>query len=108
MLETMRENARLFLFGTYPCNDTCYIAFCRTIIQCFAQIETLPPQRIRQQRVSNIALINTERTYADSVVNNDIDRINDIFHRRKACVSASYDPCFFSTVSRTFELARIF
>ena len=31
-----------------------------------------------QQRVSNIALINTEREY----VNNDIDRIIDIFGRR--------------------------
>ena len=35
-----------------------------------------------QQRVSNIALINAEREYANSVVNNDIDRTIDIFGRR--------------------------
>ena len=35
-----------------------------------------------QQRVSNIALINIERAYANSVVNNDMDRIIDIFGRR--------------------------
>ena len=34
-----------------------------------------------QQRVSNIALLNTEREYADSVVNNDVDRIIDTFGR---------------------------
>ena len=32
-----------------------------------------------QQRVSNIALINIERAYANSVVSNDMDRIIDIF-----------------------------
>ena len=35
-----------------------------------------------QQRVSNIALINIERAYVDSVVNNDMDRIIDIFGRQ--------------------------
>ena len=35
-----------------------------------------------QQRVSNIALINIERVYANSVVDNDMDRIIDIFGRR--------------------------
>ena len=34
-----------------------------------------------QQRVSNIALINSEREYANSVVNNDIDRTKDILCR---------------------------
>ena len=35
-----------------------------------------------QQRVSNIALVNTERAYAnDSVVNNDMDRTIDILRR---------------------------
>ena len=34
-----------------------------------------------QQRVSNIALINIEREYANSEVNNDIVR-TDIFDRR--------------------------
>ena len=35
-----------------------------------------------QQRVSNIALIKIERAYANSVVNNDMDRIIDIFGRQ--------------------------
>ena len=35
-----------------------------------------------QQRVSNNALINIEREYANSVLNNDIDRTIDIFGRR--------------------------
>ena len=33
-----------------------------------------------QQRIVNIAII--ERAYATSVVNTDIDRINEIFRRR--------------------------
>jgi len=32
-----------------------------------------------QQRVSNIALIHTERAYANFVLENDIERIIDIF-----------------------------
>jgi len=35
-----------------------------------------------QKRVSNIALINIQRAYANSVVNNDMDRIIEIFGRR--------------------------
>ena len=35
-----------------------------------------------QQHVSNIALINIEREYANSVLNNDIDRTIDIFSLR--------------------------
>ena len=35
-----------------------------------------------QQRVSNIALINTETAYANFVVNNNVIRILDIFGRR--------------------------
>ena len=34
------------------------------------------------KRVSNIALINTERTYANSVVNNDMGHVIDIFGHR--------------------------
>jgi len=37
---------------------------------------------MREKRVSNIVLINIERAYANSVVNNDMDRIIDIFGRR--------------------------
>ena len=51
-----------------------------------------------QQRVSNIALINSEREYANSVVNNNLDSIIDIFGRRNGrqlflltCFTVSYD-----------------
>ena len=44
-------------------------SFHRTIIQSVALIENLPLTTMEQQRVSNIALINTERAYANSVVN---------------------------------------
>ena len=52
MLETMHENDLFDMFPElcgiyiyiYPCSDTCYIVFCRTIIKCVAQIENLPPQ----------------------------------------------------------------
>ena len=54
-----------------------------------------------QQRVSNIALINTERAYANSVVNDDMGRVIDIFGRRNGrdsyffyvlkCFLGSYD-----------------
>ena len=59
--------------------------FSRTIIQSVAQIEKLPAQHHGKQRavsVMFIALINIERAYANSVVNNDMDRIIDIFGRR--------------------------
>ena len=35
-----------------------------------------------QQRVSNIALVNIEGEYANSVVNSNVDRPIDIFGRR--------------------------
>ena len=50
------------------------------LIQCVAQ--QYLRSTIGQQRVSNIALINTERTYANAVVNNDKGRVIDIFGRR--------------------------
>ena len=56
-------------------------SFSRTIIQCVAQIENLPAQH-HGATVMFIALINIERAYANSVVNNDMDRIIDIFGRR--------------------------
>ena len=37
---------------------------------------------MEKQRLSNLVLINTEREYANSVVNNDIDRTIDIRGRR--------------------------
>ena len=35
-----------------------------------------------QQRVSNIVIINIERSYANSAVDNDTERIIDVFSRR--------------------------
>ena len=46
------------------------------------RLKTYLRSTMRKQRVSNIALVNTEREYANSVVNNDIDRIIDIFGHR--------------------------
>ena len=43
-----------------------------------------------QKRVSNIAFLNLEREYANSVLNNDIDRTIDIFGRRNG-----RNNCFF-------------
>ena len=37
---------------------------------------------MRQHRASNFALINIEKAYANSVVNNDMDRIIGIFGRQ--------------------------
>ena len=93
---------RVFLFGTYPCSDACYIAFCTTIIHCFAQIENLPPQHMEQQRVGNSALINIERAYANSVV---IDLINDIFHRQN-CRSWFLLTCFMNPYDRFMFMCK--
>ena len=46
------------------------------------RLKTYLRSTMGQQRASNIALINIERAYANSVVNNDMDRIIDIFGRR--------------------------
>ena len=50
MLKTMHENDLFDMFPEFSnvlhitSSDTCYIVFCRTIIQCVAQIENVPPQ----------------------------------------------------------------
>ena len=87
MLKTMHENDLFDMFPEFSnvlhitSSDTCYIVFCRTIIQCVAQIENFGLRStMGQQRVSNIALINIERAYANSVVKNDMDRIINIFY----------------------------
>ena len=50
--------------------------------------EHIPPRSaLGQQHVSNIALINTERAYASSAVNNDVDCIIDIFERSETAIS---------------------
>ena len=59
---------------------------------------------MEKQRLSNMVLINTEREYANSVVNNDIDRTIDLFGHRNGrdiillnrnflltCFMSSYD-----------------
>ena len=46
------------------------------------RLKTYLRSTMGQQRVSNIALINIERAYANSVLNNDMDSIIDIFGRR--------------------------
>ena len=45
------------------------------------RLKTYLRSTMGKQRVSNIALINIEGAYAISVVNNDMDRIIDIFGR---------------------------
>ena len=62
------------------------------------RLKTYPHSTMGQQRVINIALINIERVYANSVVNNDIDHITDIFGRQNGrelflliCFMSSYD-----------------
>ena len=57
----------------------------RTTLRAFIalqRVETYRRSTMGQQRVSNIALIKTERAYANAVVNNDMDRIIDIFGRQ--------------------------
>ena len=71
--------------GTYSCSETCYIVFCGTIIQCLTQIKTYFRSTMEQQRVSNIALTNIKRTYADSAVNNDIYHIVGRNLQRQIC-----------------------
>ena len=86
MLETMHENDLFDMLAVFP--NAVHIlgvipaTLCsadRTIFQCVAQIENVPPQHHGQQCVSNIALIKIKRAYANSVVNNDMDRIIAIF-----------------------------
>ena len=52
-----------------------------------------------KQRVSNIALINTEEEYANSVVSSDVKRIIDIFGRRNGRHSY-FLICFMSLYNR--------
>ena len=60
-------------------NFACVYAFCFFKV---LRLKTYLCSTMAQQRVSNIALINIEREYANSVLNNDIDRTIDIFGRR--------------------------
>ena len=88
MLETMHEND---LFDMLPeFSNVVHILAVIPATSCsaersfstFRRLKTYLRSTMGQQRVSNIALINIERAYANSVVNNDMDRIIDIFGRR--------------------------
>ena len=87
MLVRMHEND---LFDMFPEFST--VVHILTVIpatSCSAErsfsalrrLKTYLRSTMGQQRVSNIALINIEMTYAYSVVNNDMDSIIDIFGR---------------------------
>ena len=88
MLETMHEND---LFDMLPeFSNVVHILAVIPATSCPAErsfstlrrLKTYLRSTMGQQRVSNITLINIERAYANSVVNNDKDRIIDIFGRR--------------------------
>jgi len=88
MLETMHENDLVDMFPEF--SNVVHILAVIPATSCSAErsfsalrrLKTYLRSTMGQQRVSNIALINIERAYANSVVNNDMDRIIDIFGRR--------------------------
>ena len=88
ILQTMLEND---VFDILP--EFCKVVHILAVIpaiSCSAErtfsalrrLKTYLRSTMGQQRVSNIALINIERAYANSVLNNDMDSIIDIFGRR--------------------------
>ena len=86
MVEKMHEND---LFNIFPeFSKVVHILAVIPATSCsagrsFSALRRLKtyPRSIMGQRVSNIALIDIERAYANSVVNSDMDRIIDIFSR---------------------------
>ena len=46
-------------------------------------MKTYLRNRIGQERLNSIALLNIERIYANKVLENDINKVIDIFARRK-------------------------
>ena len=84
MLETMHENDLFDIFSEF--SKVLHILAVIPATLCSAErsfnalrrLKTYLRSTMGQKRVSNIALINLERAYANSVVNNDIDRIIDI------------------------------
>ena len=85
MLETMHKNDLFNLFSEF--SDGVRILGVIPATLCSAErsfstlhrLKTYLRSTMGQQRVSNIAVINTERA---SVVNNNMDRIIDIFGRQ--------------------------
>ena len=85
MLETMHENDLFDIFPVF--SNVVHILGVLPATLCSAErsfstlhrLKTYLRSTMGQQRVSNIAVINTERA---SVVNNNMDRIIDIFGRQ--------------------------
>ena len=82
MLETMHENDLFVIFSEF--SKVVHILAVIPATSCsaersFSALRQLKTYRLRstmgQKRVSNIALINIERAYTNSVDNNDTDRI---------------------------------
>ena len=88
MLETVHENDLFDIFPEYY--NVAHILAAIPATSCSAERSFSALRRLKnyirstmgQQRVSNITFINIERAYVNSVVNNDMDRIIDIFGRR--------------------------
>ena len=85
MLETMHENGLFDMFPEF--SNVVHILAVIPATSCsaersFSALRRLKLTSMGQKLVSNIALINIERAYANSVVNNDMDRIIEIFGRR--------------------------
>ena len=88
MLETMHENDQFDIFPEF--SKVVHILAVIPATSCSAERSFSTSRRLKtylrstmgQKRVSNIALINIERAYANSVFNNDVDDISDIFGRR--------------------------
>ena len=88
ILKTMHENDLFDIFPEF--SKVVHIlavitATSRSAERSFSalrRLKTYLRSTMGQKRVSNIALINIERAYANFVVSNDMDRIIDIFGRR--------------------------
>ena len=88
MLQTMHENDLFDMFPEF--SSVVHIHAVIPATSCCAErsfsglrrLKTYLRSTMGQQRVSNIALINIEREYANSVVKKDMDRIIDIIGRR--------------------------
>ena len=88
ILETMHENDLFDIFLEF--SKVVHVLAVIPATSCSAERSFSASRRLKtylrstmgQQRVSNIALINIERAYANYVVSNDMDPIIDIFGRR--------------------------
>ena len=122
MLQTMHENDLFDMFPEF--SSVVHILAVIPATSCSAErsfsglrkLKIYLRSTMEQQRVSNIALIDTGREYANSVVEKDMDRIIDIFGRRNGrgsyffqrvlyvrlcCVS--YDHCFVKNLGNLRE-----